>query len=452
MNLDKEAWLERIDLPTTVKVGESYEANVLLTAIHEGRGTLVVQENGHEILRQEVDFQAGKNRITLPVYLREANYYEYTARLIMPEGEDGWEGNNVAVNDLFLRGEGKTLIVTNPDGDPRDWEPMVRALRKSNRIIEIKDAYAFPRTAIPLMPYDSVVFVNVPSDAFDAIQLEAVKRAVYNQGMGFLMVGGENSFGPGGYHRTPIEETLPVSMDIKQKKILPKGALVIILHTCEFEGGNTWGTRIAKQAVRVLGSEDEVGIIDYEGGKEQWIFPLTKVENYENLAVKINQAQPGDMPTFAPTMQLAFDALKVNDAAMKHMIIISDGDPVPPTPHLVSSYVEGKISVSTIDINPHTANDTAILESIAEETGGRYYEPNDPNQLPSIFIKEAKTLKRSMIQNETFTPRIEFPSPILKGIDAAPELLGYVLTSAKPRSHTILRGPEDEEINPVLST
>ena len=452
MSLDKEAWLERIDLPTTVKVGESYEANVLLTALHQGSGTLIVQENGNEIFRQEVDFQTGKNRFTLPIYLREANYYEYTARLIMPEGEDGWEGNNVAVNDLFLRGKGKTLIVTNPDGDPRDWEPMVQALRESNRIIEIKDAYAFPRTAISLMPYDSVVFVNVPSDAFDAIQLEAVKRAVYSQGMGFLMVGGENSFGPGGYHRTPIEETLPVSMDIKQKKILPKGALVIILHTCEFEGGNTWGKRIAKQAVRVLGSEDEVGIVDYEGGKEQWIFPLTKVDNYERLAMKINQAQPGDMPTFAPTMQLAFDALKVNDAAMKHMIIISDGDPVPPTPPLVQAYVDGKISVSTIGINPHRPSDTAILESISEETGGRYYEPNDPEQLPSIFIKEAKTLKRSMIQNEPFTPRIEFPSPVLKGIDAAPELLGYVLTSAKPRSHTILRGPEDEEINPVLST
>jgi hypothetical protein len=107
--------------------------------------------------------------------------------------------------------------------------------------------------------------------------------------------------------------------------------------------------------------------------------------------------------------------------------------------------------VSTIGINPHTSKDAALLESIAQTTGGRYYEPLDGSQLPSIFIKEAKTLKRSMIQNKTFSPRIEFPSPVLKGIDLMPDLLGYVLTSAKPRSHTILRGPEDEEINPVLS-
>ncbi len=451
MHLEKEAWLERIDLPASVKVGQSYEAHVLLTAVHEGSGVLHVEENGETIFREEIAFGVGKKRITLPIYLRAAGYYEYTARLLMSEGEDGWEGNNVAVNDLLLRGEGKTLVVTDPDGNPRDWENFVRALRESNRVVELKDAYAFPRTAISLMPYDSVVFLNVPADAFDVVQFEAVKRAVYNQGMGFLMVGGPNSFGPGGYHRTAIEETLPVSMDIKQKKILPKGALAIILHTCEFHGGNTWGKRIAKQAVRVLGDEDDVGIVDYEQGV-QWIFPLTPAGDYENMAMKINQAQPGDMPSFPPAMEMVLAGLKANDAAMKHVIIISDGDPTPPLPPLIQAFVDARISISTIGISPHSANDTAILQSIAVSTGGRFYEPLDASQLPSIFIKEAKTLKRSMIQNERFTPQIEFPSPILKGIDATPELLGYVLTSAKPRSHTILKGPEEEEINPVLST
>ena len=39
---------------------------------------------------------------------------------------------------------------------------------------------------------------------------------------------------------------------IDQSGILPKGALVIILHTCEFAEGNTWGKRVAKEAIRVL--------------------------------------------------------------------------------------------------------------------------------------------------------------------------------------------------------
>ena len=80
------------------------------------------------------------------------------------------------------------------------------------------------------------LFVNAGADLFDPVQFKAVHDAVKDLGLGFLMVGGRNSFGPGGYHKTPIEEVLPVSMDVTKKKVLPKGALVIVLHTCEFPG------------------------------------------------------------------------------------------------------------------------------------------------------------------------------------------------------------------------
>src|SRR5258708_26394767 len=124
-------------------------------------------------------------------------------------------------------------------------------------------------------PYDCILIDNAPADAFDLIQLTAMRDAVYNFGSGFMMVGGANSFGPGGYHRTVVEEALPVTMDISQKKVLPKGALVIILHTCEFPEGNTWAKRITIQAIKVLGAQDEVRAIDYEGMGEHWIFELT---------------------------------------------------------------------------------------------------------------------------------------------------------------------------------
>ena len=52
-------------------------------------------------------------------------------------------------------------------------------------------------------------------------------------------------------------------MDVSQKKVLPKGALAIILHTCEFPEGNTWAKRITKQAIKVLGAQDEVGVLAY---------------------------------------------------------------------------------------------------------------------------------------------------------------------------------------------
>src|SRR6187397_952431 len=118
------------------------------------------------------------------------------------------------------------------------------------------------------------------------------------------------------------------------------------------------------------------------------------------------------MPDFNTPMQMGLVGLQKSDAGLKHMIVISDGDPSPPTPALVQEFVAAKISVSMIAINPHGGQDISIMQAISQQTGGRYYFPQDPSQLPSIFIKEAKTLKRSMLQNKVFTPEVEFPSPV----------------------------------------
>ncbi|MCG8584893.1 MAG: glutamine amidotransferase, partial [Pirellulales bacterium] len=269
--------------------------------------------------------------------------------------------------------------------------------------------------------------------------------------------GGENSFGPGGYHRTAVEESLPVTMDITKKKILPKGALAIVLHTCEFPQGNTWGKRITKQAIRVLGSQDEVGVLVYAfDGAEKWLFPLTPAGEYEQLVPKINGAQIGDMPSFQPTMELGLEGLVKSDAATKHMIIISDGDPSPPTPALIRKYRENKISISMVAIFPHGGEDISKMRAVAGVTGGRYYFPSDPAQLPSIFVKESKTLRRSMIQNRTLTPEVSFPSSIVRGIDTVPPLHGFVLTTPKDRAETVLRAPLEEDnenqLDPILAT
>ena len=453
---DKEVWLENLELPRFVKLGENYEASVVLSSLQDGAGKLVLRENGEPIYEQKVKFKAGKNRFVVPIYLRDPGYYEYSATIETLAADDQIRENNTVINYIYVEGEGKVLVVTNPAGDDRDWESLVKAIREGERNVDVVSAYEFPSDSLSLMPYDAVVFVNVPADAFNVIQLKAVHDSVFNQGIGFMMVGGDNSFGPGGYHRTVIEDALPVTMDITKKKVLPKGALAIILHTCEFPEGNTWGKRITKQAIKVLGAQDEVGVLvyDYMEG-EKWLFKLTPAGDYEKMVPKINGAQIGDMPSFVNTMRLGLKGLKESDASTKHMIIISDGDPQPPAPQLISDFQKNKVSVSMVAIFPHGGRDISTMRAIAGATGGRYYFPSDPNQLPSIFIKESKTLKRSMIQNETFVPEVGMISPVLKGIEQIPPLFGYVLTTIKPRAEGVLNAPEKKEaegeIDPVLS-
>lgn len=453
-NYSNEVWLERLELPQSIKIGQAFEAGTVLNALTPGEGKLILKQNGQPIRQLDVKYQAGKNRFAFPVTLTEAGYYEYTASIIVPRAQDQLLQNNTVLNDLYLEGEGRILVVTDPQGDERDWQRLVSVIRSSKRAVETKAAYELPRDAAALQPYDAILFVNVGTDSLDTVQMKAVHDAIYDLGVGFAMIGGKNSFGPGGYHKTVIEDALPVSMDVSQKKVLPKGALVIILHTCEFAEGNTWAKRITKQAIKVLSPQDEVGVIDYEGG-EKWVFEITPANKYEEMVTKINAAAPGDMPNFAGPMRLGLNGLLKNDAATKHMIIISDGDPPAPDDKLIQSYVDNQISISMVAIEPHGGQEISKMRMISAVTNGRYYFPSDPDQLPSIFIKEAKTLRRNMIQEKDFTPEVQFVSPILKGLEGLPPLHGYVLTSAKKNSQLILQAPPEDdsspEVDPILA-
>lgn len=458
---EDEVLLERLDLPRFVRLGETYEAATVLTSLKAGEGTLILSQNGEELTRETVNFKPGKNRFSVPIKVDAPGYYEYKARIEVPASRDNRVENNEVENYLYIEGAGRILIVTDPRGNPKEWTYVERALKQGEREVETVTATEFPHDPLSLMPYDAIVFANVPADTLLSTQVQAVHDAVRNLGIGFVMLGGPNSFGPGGYQNSPIEDCLPISMEISKKKILPKGALVIILHTCEFPSGNTWAKRITKEAIRVLSAEDEVGAIGYGMNGDEWIFELTPASEYDKLVTKINGAQIGDMPEFTGTMEMGLKGLIASDAASRHMIIISDGDPPMPPPALIKKFRDAQATVSTVAIFPHDPRDAQVLNAIASQTNGRFYFPADPNQLPSIFIKEAKTLRRSQIQKRTFTPQLNNDDPIVRDISSLPPLHGYVLASEKddPRATIILSAPpkegdlvaDDSDVDPILA-
>jgi len=286
-----------------------------------------------------------------------------------------------------------------------------------------------------------VILSNVPAANLGEDGMRAMELAVKDWGVGLVMVGGENAFGPGGYQGSPVERALPVAMEIKERRVMPSGALVVVLHTCEIARGNFWAQQIALAALRVLSASDEYGVIYYSPmGAESWLFPLQRVGSKSALAALISGVQPGDMPSFIQSLQMAHTALKKSNASIKHVVIISDGDPAYPSDNAVLSMVADKITISTVGINPHDQQCSVRLAYVASIGRGRYYEPQNPNMLPQIFIKEAATVRRSQIFEEPFVPRQVLASETLKGIAATeyPSLRGYVVTTPKALSEVPL--------------
>jgi uncharacterized membrane protein len=358
--------------------------------------------------------------------------------------------NNRASAITYVAGPGHVLIV---DTDGSAAPALNRALRNSDINVQYGLAGEFPQELVRLIDTDAIVLVNTDISNFTYEQQEMLCRYVTDLGGGLIMVGGPESFGAGGWIGSPVAEILPVDLDPPQKKQLPKGALVLIMHACEMPQGNYWGVRVAGAAIKTLSRLDMVGVLAYNWqGDNGWVVPFGQVGDKQAILSVISNMEMGDMPSLHDHLQQAYDKLKNCDAGQKHVIVISDGDPVPPSRALLKQCKEAGITVTGVAIFPHNPSDVQSLQRVAQLTGGRFYNVKDPQKLPQIFIKEAQVVRRSLVVEETFTPQLAYSlSEITRGLSfPLPNLDGYVLTGRKAGlTQTIL---ESHKSDPVFAT
>ncbi|MGE3777704.1 MAG: hypothetical protein AB7F89_11000, partial [Pirellulaceae bacterium] len=80
----------------------------------------------------------------------------------------------------------------------------------------------FPKAAEQLFEFQAVILDNVEVEFFTRDQLSLMQEFVSQRGGSLMMMAGEESFGGGGYARTPIGDMLPVYVD-RSQTALPAG-------------------------------------------------------------------------------------------------------------------------------------------------------------------------------------------------------------------------------------
>lgn len=437
--------LEKVVVENRVSLDAPFDIKVIASSRRAGKARLSLHQDG-KLMGQpfEVDLTPGKKNVyTVSTQVRDAGFHAFEAQLDV-EGDQIPE-NNRGYASTYGAGEPHVLFV---DGDERH-DPLLPALLQSEKInLTAIEPSALPRSLRDLQGYDSIIFNNVSAGDLTADQMKMIERAVHDLGVGFIMVGGDHSFGAGGYKDTPIERILPVEMDIKNEKVLPQGALVPIIHTVEIPEGQYWAEAIVHSALDVLAPRDLMGVLFYNWqGGEDWLFKLQEVGDKKRLHSIISSIQPGDMPSFDRTLQMAHDALVGCGASVRHIVIISDGDPQTPNPALAKKIRDARISISTVCINPHSPRDVSVMQDLARLGGGNFYNVASYNNLPQIFVKEAATVRKSLIIEEPFTPAVRQGSPLLAGVGPGyPGLRGYVGTTAKPLADVPLVTHHDDPL------
>ncbi len=464
---ENEVLFDRLAAPPTAAAEETINLRMVLRSRRPVSGKIVLYHNDQLVdldpsgpgAGYGVTLAAGPNSFTVPVPLRVAGAHRFRA-VFEPEAgaADTISTNNEGRAFTVVSGQGRILILTT-ERDRPSAQLLAAALAREQLSSDVEIAGANPLDQVRLIEYSLVILSNVPaSDLSEEIQ-RGLALYVRDLGGGLAMIGGDESFGAGGWMGSPIEEVMPVSFDVKSKKQIPKGALVLVMHASEIPEGNYWGERVAVAAVKTLSSRDLAGVLSYQWqGADQtyWVAPLQEVGTKTSLIQQILRMSMGDMPDFEAVMAPGVDALAGRtDAAAKHMIVISDFDPAGPTDALLAKMKENSISCSTVAIGfgSHYI-DVDKARRIAETTGGKFYTTQDYSQLPQIFIKESRIVRRALISETAFVPRVaDALSPVLAGLSSSdfPTLNGYVLTTAKPLASVPLIRPTEDGNDPIFA-
>ena len=445
---EKECWVEKVVAPSHAPENAPVPIRVMVASTHGGIAARVrCLVDGVEVAREDATLTEGRNAFQLGFSFADAGFHRIEA--IVEPSVDGNPANNRGAAATQVRGRGRILVATAAPGSP-----LADELRKGlEHDIDTGGAALLPDDPGGYVPYDAVVLENVAAFDLTDVQRRVLAAAVREMGVGLVCIGGPNAYAPGGYSGTELDEILPVTSEVSNRRVLPSGALVICLHSCEFPDGNAAGREVSKAAIRALSADDEIGILQWTG-KDEWVIPLERVGDKGRKCQMADAAEPSDMPSFDSSLEVAADALAGSKASVKHILIISDGDPAPPNDKLITRIVDDlSISVSTVCVDPHPnfgGDSQRVMRGLAERSGGNFYviQSSERGRLPQIFIKEAVTVRRSAWREEPFQPQVVGVHRMLRDLDLAafPPLRGHTVVTPKPQSEVILVGPDDDTV------
>ena len=455
-----EVLVDRLTTPSTARLGEEIEAVAEITSSVAQPATVRLFADGGLVATVRVDLKEGANRVVFRVKPTEPGFH--TFRAVVEAASDTFSQNDRADSNTIVKGEPRILVLA---GNQAVAAELVKALETERQLVDSIVPEALPTDFSSLLAYDSVVVVDVPRLRFTDKQLLALQTYVRDLGRGLVMVGGSDAYGAGGYTKTPMEESLPVDMGVRNRQREPDIALVVVIdksgsmdacHCNSFNGGMGGGGQlqgvrkvdIGKEAIlraaAALSARDEFGVVAFDEAAH-WVVdtkPLGQIGDLEDQVATINPL--GQTNIFAGLDQAVLSLEKVS-ATRRHIILLTDGwSSSGEYDEIIKRMKAAGITLSTVGAG---GGANPFLEQLAKQGGGRFYAANNVASIPDIFLKETQQVAGQQIIEEEFFPIQTASSPITRGLEAGfPKLLGYNGTTIKSAAQLVLVSPRDDPL------
>ena len=448
-----EVLVSSLEVPDSGREGQPFELKVNIDAHGIRTGKVRLDRDGVVVEEKLVDLHDGRNTIIFPQLIKSVGLLRY--RAIIEANGDTDPRNNVGAGFINVRGRPKVLIAQNKTTD----RALATALERNSISVDLVGPSGLPTRPEQYQGYEAIILNDINAANVPQPIMNAMVTASKDSGIGLAMIGGEDSFLPGGWYGTNVIDALPVDLNIRQKKSLA-GVSVLIMADCSgsmsmIEDGQPkvrLASRAAEETIKMLGPMDRVGVAGSSDGVDLYV-PMQSAENKE---IAIEGARKltvnGGGIYIRPSITRAFEILRPEPSKTRHFVLLADGDDSTDWDTVFDTATAMRAEkITTTVVAFGDGKDVPNLKKLAAIGGGRFYLALKGSQLPAIFTQDTAVMGRSAIEEGAFIPKITQLDEVIQGVfnGGVPPLLAYCLTESKPLSKTILKTKKDD---PLLMT
>ncbi|MEP6753581.1 MAG: VWA domain-containing protein, partial [Candidatus Dormiibacterota bacterium] len=339
-----EVLIDRVDAARALAVGQRADVTAVISSNIDTAATVRWYLDNTLINTVRLQLKAGDTTAIQAVTPTQTGFH--AVRAVIDPIVDTYAENNVGEALIQVVGPPRVLLVENPPGSATSLES---ALHSAGILTAVVAPSQLPRSAADLAAYSGVVLVNVPASGLGANGMALLQAASRDLGIGLVVIGGADSYGPGGYAGTPLETALPVQILLPKNTQKPPVAVMLVLESSESQQNDRVVRGAAEAVVDQLTPRDMVGVTNGTNGTV--VFPLTTLSDKAKVKQQIEAMILGDPPSYIPDLTAADAQLVQTTAAIKHIIMLGDGDAtVGDYRSVIETIHSHRITVSTVAI------------------------------------------------------------------------------------------------------
>ncbi len=450
--------ISRVDSPPAVNPGEAF----MIAAWVQAPTPQEVQfelRRGDEVLSSgRKALVTGMNRLTFRDLAGAPGTQSYTLE-VRGTGGDPTPENNHARFLVGVSGQRPMLYVTT---SPASGMP--RLLQGGGLELKVATPESCTWSLEELSKYCAVLLENVPAEQIGNAGMQTLAAWVRETGSGLMMTGGQLSYGPGGYYKSPLEPIMPVSMELRNEHRKLAVAIVVALDRSgsmmAAAGGGKRKMDLANlgtaEVLTLLGPMDEFGVIAVDTAPHI-IADLAQVNNKERVRGDVLRIESmGGGIYIEEALKAALKMVGGAKSGTKHVILFADTmDSEEPGIYrdLLATARKAGITVSVIGMGRDSDKDSDLLRDIAKRGNGRIFFTDKPEELPRLFAQDTFVVARSTFLDEPTRIQSTSALPALAGrpFDFTQPIGGYNLCYIRPEA-TLSALTVDEYRAPVVAS